>query len=113
MLGSLCSVEYLFQFLGGGIVGCFWEVTVYVGGRAGSRVTRSTCNRYDRNSCGDLHSDVRVPKAVDGSFFKSCRLTYPFHPRVYCVGVNISTVLHNYRSFLEVAFNRFVQDRCE
>ena len=67
-------------------------MTIYIGGRAGSRVTRSAGNRYDRNSSGDLHSDVRVPKAVDGSFLKSCRLAYPFHPRVYGSGVNVSAV---------------------
>ena len=73
-------------------------MTVYVGGRAGSRMTRSTCNRYDRHASGDLHSDVRVPKAVDGSFFKSSRLAYPFHPHVYSAGVNVPAVFADKQS---------------
>ena len=83
MSGSLYSIEYLFEFLGGGSVRSFQEVAVYVGGGARSCVTRSTCHRYDRYSCGDLHRDIRMSKTVNGAFFKTCRATNLFHPQIY------------------------------
>ena len=85
-------LKYFFYLLGGGTVGGFKEVTVYVRRGAGSRVTRSTCHRYDRHACGDLHRDIRMSKAVNGAFFKTCRVTNLFHPHIYRTWVNISAV---------------------
>lgn len=50
--------------MGGGAVGSFQGVAVNVGRGAGPCVTCSSCYRYDRHACGDLHGYIRLPKAM-------------------------------------------------
>lgn len=58
-------------------------MAVYISRGTCPCVTCSACHRYDRHTCGDLHSDIRMSKTVNGAFFKTCQATNLFHPQIY------------------------------